>query len=193
MKVIGLTGGVGSGKSLVAQKMEEELGAVLLIADELGRAAMEPGTDSFERIVRRFGEELVLPDGTLDRNRLAGIIFQDAAARRAVNEIIHPVVKAYMAQEISRRKNEEGLLVLETAILFESGCDALCDEIWYVRVPASLRQKRLQESRGYSPEKSQAIMAGQLEEQEFLRRCDKVLENDSTPQALSGKIRSLLA
>lgn len=193
MKVIGLTGGVGSGKSLVAQKMEEELGAVLLIADELGRAAMEPGTDSFERIVRRFGEELVLPDGTLDRNRLAGIIFQDAAARRAVNEIIHPVVKACMAQEISRRKNEEGLLVLETAILFESGCDALCDEIWYVRVPASLRQKRLQESRGYSPEKSQAIMAGQLEEQEFLRRCDKVLENDSTPQALSGKIRSLLA
>lgn len=192
MKVIGLTGGVGSGKSLVAQVMQAEFGARLLLADELGQAVMKPGTEGFNEIVRHFGERILQPEGTLDRNALADIIFHEEKEREAVNAIIHPLVLAEMKREIERLRNSEAIVVLESAILFESGCSSLCDEVWYVHVPMVLRRMRLSESRGYSPEKTEAIMQKQLSEQEFLARSDKVLENDGTPEMLCAKIRKLL-
>lgn len=188
MKVIGLTGGVGSGKSLVAKLLSEECGAQLLISDDLGHGAMEPGTESFPKIVERFGEEVVKADGTLDREILAQKVFQDEQARKDLNGIIHPVVIQYIEDYISQRKEEEGIIVLESAILFETGCDRFCDSIWYVHVSDNVRKKRLADNRGYALEKSQSIMEKQLSEQEFFQKCHVVIENDGTIEELKKTI-----
>lgn len=193
MRVIGLTGGVGSGKSLLAEMLHEEYGAELLIADHLGHVAMEPGTESFRKIHARFGDCVVKQDGTLDRELLAQEIFRDEKARLDLDGIIHPVVIGYMEEYIRQRKDREGIIVLESAILFEAGCDCFCDSIWYVRVPDSIREQRLADNRGYSAEKTRSIMERQLPEEDFLKKCDTVIENDGTAEELREKIRSILS
>lgn len=192
MRVIGLTGGIGSGKSLLAKLFQREYGAELLIADDLGHVAMEPGTVGYDRIIARFGFEVVGEDDLLDRNLLAQRIFGDEQARRDLNEIIHPIVTEYIEEYIHQREGEEGIIVLESAILFESGCDRFCDSIWYVHVSDRVRRKRLADNRGYTPEKTQSIMEKQLSEQDFLQRCDIVIENDGTVKELQEALRRCL-
>ena len=192
MKVIGLTGGVGSGKSLVAELLSGEYGAHLLIADDLGHVVMEPGTEGFADIVAKFGDGVVREDGTLDRELLARKIFEDDQARRDLDEIIHPAVIRYIEEFIHSRREERGMIVLESAILFESGCDRFCDSIWYVHVSDRVREQRLAENRGYSLEKSQAIMKKQLSEQDFLRKCDLVIENNGTVEELRETLRHMM-
>ncbi len=192
MRVIGLTGGVGSGKSYVARRLQERFGVELLIADELGHVAMEPGTDSFAQIVSRFGESVVGQDGTLDRQRLAEIIFHDPEALTAMNEIVHPVVKAYLIDYIEQRRDRGGILLLENAILYETGCDALCDEVWYVSVPEEIRIRRLMEDRGYSEEKSHAIMAKQRPDAFFRERADRVIDNAGEKRLLDQMLETMI-
>lgn len=192
MRVIGLTGGVGSGKSYVARRLQERFGVELLIADELGHVAMEPGTDSFAQIVSRFGESVVGQDGTLDRQRLAEIIFHDPEALTAMNEIVHPVVKAYLIDYIEQRRDRDGILLLENAILYETGCDALCDEVWYVSVPEEIRIRRLMEDRGYSEEKSHAIMAKQRPDAFFRERADRVIDNAGEKRLLDQMLETMI-
>lgn len=189
MKVIGLTGGVGSGKSLAAQLLKEEFHAQLLISDELGHVAMEPGSTGYQKIIERFGEEVLSADGSIHREALAAVIFQDEVARKDLNGIIHPVVLEYIKNYIRERNHQKGIIILESAILFESGCDQFCEEIWYVRVSEETRKKRLAQNRGYSEEKSAAIMAKQLSEEEFLSRCQVVIENNGTKEELLEQIR----
>lgn len=188
MYVIGLTGGVGSGKSEAARLMSEMFCARLLISDELGHIAMEPGRDSYHKIVERFGQEIVGEDGQIDRGKLADTIFGDDVARRDLNAIIHPEVIAYIWDYIDQRKQQEGIIILESAILFESDCDCFCDEIWYVYVSEQKRRQRLAESRGYSRDKTDAIMANQLSEEDFRDKCDVVLVNDGTLEELRKNI-----
>lgn len=192
MRVIGLTGGVGSGKSYVAHRLQERYGMELLIADELGHVAMEPGTDSFVQIVARFGKSVVREDGTLDRQRLAEIIFHDPQALAAMNEMIHPVVKAYLTDYIDCRKDRDGILLLENAILYETGCDALCDEVWYVSVPEEVRIRRLMAERGYTEEKSRAIMAEQYPDAFFRERADRVIDNAGGKQQLDQMLETMI-
>lgn len=184
MQVIGLTGGVGSGKSLAARMLSRHCNADLLIADDLGAVAMEPETDSFRQIVDHFGGGVVREDGTLDREWLAWRIFSDEQERNVLNGIIHPVVIRYIEEYIRQREKKKGIIVLESAILFEAGCDRFCDSIWYVHVPEEVRAERLIADRGYSGEKIQAIMKKQLPAEEFLRRCDVVVENNGTKEEL---------
>lgn len=190
--VIGLTGGVGSGKSLVAQMLCEACGASLLIADDLGRVVMEPGTCGFDRIVAHFGRQVVKPDGTLDRKLLSDIVFREEPEREALSGIVHPLVIEYIKKYVQERKHRGGVIVLESAILFESGCDRFCDEIWYVSVSDEIRKQRLADHRGYSEQKTQSIIAKQMSREEFLRRCDVVIENNGTTQELRQAIEKAL-
>lgn len=189
MKVIGLTGGVGSGKSLAAHLLQEMTGAHLLIADELGHVAMEKGSGGYKEIIREFGEDILAEDGTIDRGKLASLVFAGEERLAVLNAIVHPRVKAYLQDYIAKRRSEEGLIILESAIMFESGCDILCDEIWYVCVPENLRRERLKESRGYSREKSQSIMDRQLSEEVFRQRCQIIIENTGTVEKLKEVLR----
>ncbi len=192
MHVIGLTGGIGSGKSLAAQILAEERQAELLITDELGHTVMKKGSDCYDKILEHFGRKLMDPAGEIDRNLLAQKVFGSEAERNWLNRLIHPAVIRYVEEYIAGRKEQEGVIVLESALLFESGCDRLCDKIWYIFVSEEIRRERLAQSRGYSQEKITAILKRQMTEQEFADRSDVVIRNDGTMQELREQIREKL-
>jgi dephospho-CoA kinase len=193
MKVIGLTGGVGSGKSLAAKILAQECGATLLITDELGHKVMEPGQKGYDSVVKHFGTDILLPDETIDRKALAEIVFQNEEERKALNDMIHPLVMQYIREFIEGRRREQGVIVLESALLFESGCDAFCDSVWYIRVSKQKRIWRLKQNRHYSEEKIAGIMAKQMEETEFVQKCDVIIENNETPEQLQDEIRQKIS
>ncbi len=189
--VIGITGGVGCGKSTVMELLEQKFHARLLVADELGHKVMEPGTQAYEQIVKDFGEDLVLGDGQLDRKLLAERIYGDDKKREKLNAIIHPCVKGCIQQMLAEWK-EEPLICLETALLFETGCDKFCDTVWGIFTDREIRIQRLMEARGYTRKKAEAIMSVQLSDAEWSRRCDVCIENNGDLQKLEDKLQELL-
>ena len=189
MYVIGLTGGVGSGKTAAAHMLAELAGAELLLADDLGHLAMEKGTEGCRQIVECFGSAILEEQGIICRSKLAEIVFQDAEKLALLNRIVHPVVKEYLKNYIAERRESKGYLVLESAIMFETGCDVFCDEIWYISAPEQIRKMRLRQSRGYSEEKIEQIMRRQLKEEEFLTRCKQVVNNDGDMASLKNKLK----
>lgn len=191
MFVLGITGGVGSGKSLVAKRIGKRYNANLLIADKLGHVVMEPGNSGFNKIIYKFGEDIVGSDGAINRKKLADIIFNDEKARAVLNAIIHPEVMSYIKKYIDDRKDMDGIIIVETAIMYETGCNNLCDEIWYVYVPTDIRIKRLSASRGYSEEKSQSIIGSQKPDKFFIDRADRIIDNSGSRNDLNAVIDTL--
>ncbi len=189
--VIGITGGVGCGKSTVMELLEKKFHARLLVADELGHRVMEPGTQAYEQIVKDFGEDLILGDGQLDRKLLAERIYGEDEKREKLNAIIHPCVKGCIQQMLAEWK-EEPLICLETALLFETGCDKFCDTVWGIFTDREIRIQRLMEARGYTRKKAEAIMSVQLSDAEWGRRCDVCIENNGDLQKLEDKLQELL-
>jgi len=192
MYVIGLTGGVGSGKTVAAGRLADIADAELLIADDLGHLVMEKGKKGYHEIVGAFGSNILDVQGEIDRMKLSELVFGDSKQLEKLNRIIHPAVKSYLKDYIDKRRAQEGILVLETAIMFETGCDELCDEVWYVYVPPEIRIERLAAGRGYPEEKSQAIMERQLAEDEFRKRCRHELWNGGSMEELEEGIKKLL-
>ena len=194
MKVIGLTGGIGSGKSLVADILRDKYKALILDTDSIAKRQMEPGGESYRLVVEHFGEEILSPDGRIDRQKLADIIFRDAGKRLKINQLTHPIVLEEVKKEIeSRRKSGiTRYLVVETALMIESGYDYICDEVWYVYAPEEQRRRRLKESRGYSDEKIDSIMANQKKDEEFRAKYNKVIENTSDRQHLEKQVDDLI-
>lgn len=191
MKVIGLTGGVGSGKSLVAQILKEETGAELVITDDIGHIVMAKTGSAFKPVVERFGNEIVSEIGEIDRKKLADIVFNDKEAIKALNDIVHPKVKEYIEEYIESRKEKEGNIILESAILFETECDKYCDEIWYVYVPRNIRIERLKESRGYSLKKCEAVMASQKPDEFYIEKSDRVIKNNGSVEKLREYLKNI--
>lgn len=191
MFVLGITGGVGSGKTLVAKLISKKYKASLLIADRLGHIVMEPDNPAFEKITSRFGKDILGSNGKIDRKKLADIIFNDETARSALNSIIHPEVISYIRKYIDDRRDKDGVIVLETAIMYETGSDKLCDEVWYVYVPADIRIKRLSDSRGYSEEKSRSIIESQKPDKFFTDRADRIIDNSGDKDRLNIELDAL--
>ena len=190
MKKIGMTGGVGSGKSKVLAFLQEEYGACIVMADEVGHEVMEAGTACYERIVETFGSAILDPDGRIFRPALASLVFSDEEARQKLNAIVHPAVH----EEILRRMQaaeESGvrLFVLEAALLLESGYQDVLDEIWYVHTEKEVRIQRLMDSRGYSRVRAEEIMASQLSDEEFYKAADVVIENSGAWEETADAIR----
>lgn len=193
MYVIGLTGGVGSGKSYVAHKLSEMYDAKLLIADELGHVVMKKGTNCYDRIVETFGKDIIGGDGEIDRKKMADIIFNDNNARKCLDDIVHPEVIEYVKRYIDERKGMDGIIIFETAIMYECKCDQLCDEVWYVYVPVDIRIKRLSDNRGYSEEKSRAIIAKQKPDEFFIEKADRTIKNDGSFEDLDRELREVFS
>lgn len=201
MKVIGLTGGIGGGKSAVAAILRERYGAYVIDTDTLGHEVMEPGTPVYRAILEEFGDRLAVADSEapgraaapIDRKRLAEIIFSDEAARQRVNALIHPAVACEMECRISRCL-EDGTryVVFETALLIEAGLERCCDEVWYVRVPEEVRRERLKQSRGYPDAKASAIFASQKSDAEFMAVADAVIENTGNLADTAAQIAAIL-
>ena len=178
MKVIGITGGVGSGKSAVLAWMEQEYGACICQMDEVAKQLQKKGTECFKKIVDEFGDAVVGEDGELDRKELGKMVFSSAEKLQCLNAIVHPAVLKWVQKDIvEKRKQGKPLYVVEAALLTDTGRE-LCDEMWYIYCEKEVRMERLRHDRGYSDEKIQRMMANQLPDEEFEARCDFQLYND---------------
>ena len=193
-KVIGVTGGIGSGKSTLLSILKEKYAAQIFLADEVGHEVFHPGTDSFDEIVSHFGFSILDSVGEISRETLSGIIFCDETEKEFLNSVVHPYVIGRIREEIDHWKMdaESSLFVLETALLFETGCDSFCDEVWGVVTEESIRIRRLMDTRGYSEEKSRAIIASQVPDRVLEEKCDRVVRNEGTVQELEAVINQFV-
>lgn len=190
-KVIGLTGGVGCGKSTALSILQRDFGAKLIMADDLGHMVMETGHPAYEEICRHFGGGVLAEDGTLDRGALAQAVYSDRERLAVLNGIIHP----YVLEEIKKKLDlwrAEPFVVIETAIMFETGCDKLCDEVWAVLADREVRIGRLMQSRGYTRQRAEAIMARQMDDGQFRVRCSRIIENNGDREQLKNRLKKLM-
>ncbi len=192
MRVIGLTGGIATGKSTFSALLRAR-GAPVVDADALARAAVEPGTPALAEIARELGPEVLRPDGSLDRKRVADRVFSDAAARRRLEAITHPAVRAAMLAETLRLAGEGHALVFYDApLLYEVGLDAVLDAVVVVWAPRAVQRQRLIERDGLTPAQADARLAAQLPVDEKAARADLVVANDGPEAELAAKADRLL-
>lgn len=179
MRVIGITGGVGAGKSALLSYVKEHYRCRVILADEVAHLVEEPGQECYSALVRLLGNEILNPDGTIDKKRMAEKIFTDSAVLEQVNAIVHPAVKECILREIaqSRREEKEDFLFVEAALLIEGGYGEILDELWYIHAEEDVRRSRLKAGRAYSDEKIERILGEQLSEEEFRRHCGVVIDN----------------
>ena len=196
MLFIGITGGVGAGKTNILNYLQENYNCRILLADRIAQELMEPGTDCYQKLTELFAsDDVFLSEGGFDRGRLAGVLFANHAKREALNGIVHPAVHEYVLSEV-RKEREAGkidFLILEAALLIETGYAKDCDELWYIYTDKDTRKKRLMDSRGYSEEKSEAIMASQLSEEIFRKYCKEEIDNNGTPEESYAQIDRILS
>lgn len=179
MKVVGLTGGIGCGKTTVAGILETHFSMKVIYADEIAKEHMEKGGISYEGVVKEFGSEILLIDGEIDRKKLSEIIFSDINARKKLNDLTHPQVTKVILDEIKELKEFGAFkgVFIETALLIEAGYKEYCDEVWYIHATEEERKNRLIKSRNFSEEKVRKVIENQICEEEFFNNADKVIEN----------------
>ena len=183
MKVIGITGGVGAGKSTVVGILQKHYTTEYLHCDAIAHELMEQGGSAHEELISLFGKDLVNADGTLNRSKLYERAFLGDRVEE-LNACVHPKVRTYVEDRIAslRVAEFEGLVLIEAALLIEAGYKDICDELWYVHAPVELRRARLKANRGYSDERVDSIMAEQATEELFFSASDFVLYNDSSQE-----------
>ena len=194
MKFIGITGGVGAGKSKVLKFIKSHYPCEIYLADEVAHLVKEPGTECYRALVELLGTEVLTGDGQIDRRLMADRIFKDPGLLQKVNDIIHPAVRIWLLQkyEEAKQKEEVELFFVEAALLIECGYGELVDEMWYVYAEESVRYARLAETRGYSEEKIGQIMGRQLSEEVFRRNCDFMIDNSGSFEETCRQIEKKL-
>ena len=189
MLLVGLTGGIGSGKSTVSARLAE-LGARVIDADAIVRDLQEPGTEVFAAIVERFGEGVVAADGALDRQAVADIVFNDPDQLKALNEIVHPAVGVEIAERLKAAAETDDVVVLDVPLLVESGRDDMAATV-VVDLDPELAIQRLVEHRGFDEADARARIARQVSREDRLAKATKVLDNSGTPDELVAQVDAL--
>lgn len=191
MKVIGLTGGIGSGKSTVSRFLGE-MGAVVLDADKVGHQAYQPGTETWKELVAAFGEDIVAPDSTIDRRKLGAIVFADPEALAHLNRIMHPRMFDMMKARIEEYRGQgTEVVVLEAAILLEANWTPLVDEVWVTVASESIVVQRTRERTGLPEEQIKARIRSQLSNEERSQQAKVVITNDGDLEELRVKVEEL--
>ncbi|MBX3133839.1 MAG: dephospho-CoA kinase [Gemmatimonadaceae bacterium] len=193
MLVLGLTGNIAAGKSVVAARLAA-LGAPIVDADLLAREAVEPGAPALAAIVARFGPGVLAADGRLDRAALRRIVFTDAAARDALNAIVHPEVDRLRRAALARlRASGATVVVCDIPLLFEAGLESAVDRIILVDAPAAVRKERLIRDRGLSPAEADAMIAAQMPPESKRAQAHHLLDNSGSREALDAQVDALWA
>ena len=188
---IGLTGGIGSGKSLVSQFLEEQ-GAIVVNADLLGHQAYLPGTRGFDQVVAAFGEDIVAGDGHVDRKKLGPIVFADPKQMERLNGIMHPIIKSLIEARLDEiAREDESVSVVEAAVLIEAGWRPIFDEIWVVTSRVDEIVSRLQSRNGMTSEDVQRRIDSQMSSIDRISQGDIVLDNSGTVEELKNKVSNL--
>lgn len=195
MKVIGITGGIGSGKSALLAAVQKEYRCKVLLADDIANFLKEPGQCCYEPIVYLLGQDVLDEKGMIDRQKMAAKIFSNESFLELVNAIVHPAVKQYIKEHIEqeRQKGELDFLFVEAALFLEAGYRDMTDCVWYIYARKEVRIERLQSGRGYTLEKIQSIMGKQLSEDVFRQKCDAVIDNSDTLEQSMEQVRKELA
>lgn len=191
MKVIGLTGGIGSGKSTVS-KLTEEMGAVILDADKVGHEAYTPDSLVWREVVAAFGDEIVAEDRSIDRRKLGAIVFADPAALERLNGIMHPRMFDMMKAKLDDlRKQGTKIVVLEAAILIEANWTPLTDEVWVTVASEPVVVARVKERTGLPEEQIRSRIQSQLSNEERIRQAGEVIRNDGSLDELRATVAAL--
>ena len=193
MLKIGLTGGIGTGKSSVTEAFQS-LGAAVINADLLGHDAYLPGTIGFEEVVTEFGQEIVGSDGQIDRKKLGPIVFSDSSKMDRLNEIMHPLIRDLIEERlVTLESNQNKVAVVEAAILIEAGWKSLFDEIWVVISDPEEVINRLGVRNGLSREDAVKRIDSQMSNDERIEHGDVVVENTGSMEDLQTRVNSLWA
>ena len=189
MTVIGLTGGIASGKSTVAGYLQE-FGAQIIDADRLGHRVYEPGTAGFQKVVNAFGHDLVTKDGTIDRRLLGGKVFGAPEQMERLTDIVWPEIRKLAAAEIAelKKKDRDAVIVLEAAVLLEAGWQDLVDEIWVTTVKVATAAARLMARNGLSESQAMARIQSQMSAKERLERADVKIDNSDSLEDLKRRV-----
>jgi dephospho-CoA kinase len=187
MLLVGLTGGIGTGKSTVARMLEKR-GAVVFDADVLARQAVAPGTPGFDEVVERFGPNVLAPGGGLDREALASIVFADPAARRDLEGIVHPEVRRMFAEGCEEYRDSDRVVVFSAPLLVETGMHTAFDLLIVVSAPVATQIERLMRDRGMPERDVQARIAAQLPLEAKAEVADVLVDNEGTLEDLEGQV-----
>ncbi len=183
MRVIGITGGIGAGKSKLLDYIRKHYKCEIYLADQVAHELKEPGTACYMQLLELLGDSILGEDGRIDNGKMAKMLFDDPESDRGllqqIDQIIHPAVKEYLLVQVerAREKGETELFFMEAALLIEAGYLKLVDEMWYVYAGDEIRRERLRRTRGYSEERIDSTMASQMSDGEFRRLCDFVIDN----------------
>lgn len=194
MRLIGITGGVGAGKSTILEYIKAHYRCRIYLADEVAHVVKEPGQSCYRALVGLLGRDVLEEDGRIHKGRMAERIFRDENLLEQVNAIVHPAVQEYLLEKIqeARREGQTELFFIEAALLIECGYRDIVDEMWYIYAREDMRRQRLLESRGYTLEKIEQIMNSQLTEEAFRAGSDFVIDNSGTPEESFRQIRRKL-
>lgn len=191
MLVIGLTGGIGSGKSTVARLLAG-FGAELVNGDELGHEVLSPQTGAWDEVVAAFGKGILLPDGAVDRKKLAEIVFNDTVSLAKLNSIMHPRMFEVLKRRLEEwRSQGVKVVVLEAAVLIEAGWTSVVDQLWVVRAATPKIEGRMKHKNVFSEAQVKARMQSQLPAEERAKHADVVIDNDGSPEDLRRRVESL--
>jgi dephospho-CoA kinase len=190
MKVIGLTGGIGSGKSTVAQFLAE-LGAVVVDLDKTGHEVQKRGAEAYEKLVAEFGEDILADNGEIDRTRLGKIVFGSPQALQRLNRIVHPAIDKKVEEKLKEyRRRGVKVVVLEAAAMLEDDKTWMVDEIWVTVAPEATVIKRTRDRPGYTEEVVGNRIKSQMTNEERIKRADVVIDNSSTLLELEAKVKT---
>ena len=191
--VIGITGGIGSGKSVVTKLLQAKFGAAVIDTDTIGHEVMEIGKRAYKEIVKVFGKVVLKPDKTIDRKTLGSIVFDNQELLIKLNGIIHPAVEEEVDKRIAGfiKKNYK-YIALETALLIKVGYNRKCDKIWYIYADKDVRLKRLYVNRGIDKDKALKIFESQSSEEEFRKIADDVIDNSYSEEKTKIQIENIL-
>ncbi len=191
MLVIGLTGGIGTGKSEVARLLQS-LGAAVISADEVGHEAYAPNSESWREVVDTFGKEILQPSGEIDRQKLGAIVFSDPQQLEKLNAIMHPRMARMVADRIQVLRDQgASTVVVEAALLFEAGWDSLVDEVWTTDSSVESVVERLQARNGMDEKEARRRIDSQMDPAERIERSALVVDNSSDVSALEQTVMAL--
>jgi dephospho-CoA kinase len=190
MLLVGLTGGLGAGKSTVARLLADR-GAVLVDADELARRALEQGSRAYRQVCDLFGDEVVTASGELDRAAIAATVFSDPERRRALESIVHPEVFRMLAETVEARRGTDDIIVFDAPLIVETGFQDACDVVVVVTAPVEDRVARAAQDRGMTADQARARIGAQIDDAEREAVADVIIRNDGDVARLEARVDDL--
>ncbi len=189
MYVLGITGGIGSGKSAALSYLQEKDDVYICDADKVAHLLQKKGETCYNQLVTNFGIEILDEFNEIDRRKLGAIVFEDKMKLEELNQIVHPQIRKMIELLIKKESNDgTKIFVIEAALLLESDFDNMCDEVWHMKCDKNIRLHRISESRNISKERFESIICKQLSEEEFERRCDVSIQNNGTLYQLNTEL-----